>query len=385
MEKIVYAGSFDPLTNGHWWVIKSGLEIADKVLVFVAENPAKKTMFTANERKEMISQVALAEGLQDSIEVHIIKNEYVAAKALKMGAKYMLRGIRNQIDFDAEALLQKTNTDVIGGAKTIFVMPPRDLDSVSSSFIKSLMGPVGWHIKVRQFLPLNVYETLLKKYIYDALMSYKSEENDVELFELWEKTRQAYFAKDRHYHNYEHIVHCLQELKWYEGNVQKPNNYEMQQLTIAILGHDIVYAKKEDVSDEELSAQLVQNIWSNKNIDAVALIRTTDHLNKQTQSRNQLNFNDSKIAKLMRSIDLAILGQEPNFYKEYTKNVRKEYEDYDDLQYFAGRAKVLRGLLDKLEKDELFEHNMFKHYNEQAKINMEAELVDLSSKLNNLS
>ena len=123
MEKIVFAGSFDPLTNGHLWVIEQGLEVANKVVVFVAENIAKKTMFSAIERKKMIEDSCKHKEFKDRVEVMVIRNEYVAKKAIQIGATHLIRGIRSPNDFDYEELIQKTNTDVLGGAKTLFVLP----------------------------------------------------------------------------------------------------------------------------------------------------------------------------------------------------------------------------------------------------------------------
>jgi pantetheine-phosphate adenylyltransferase len=172
MEKIVFAGSFDPLTNGHLWVIQEGLEIAQKVCVFVAENNNKKTMFSAIDRKTMIEESCNAKGFKDRVEVIVVNNEYVANKAIQIGASHLIRGIRSSNDFDYEGLIQKTNADILGGAKTVFVMPPRDLESVSSSFVKTLVGPVGWHWHVKQFLPLPVYKRFLEDFVSKTYQIY---------------------------------------------------------------------------------------------------------------------------------------------------------------------------------------------------------------------
>ena len=100
MEKIVFAGSFDPLTNGHLWVIQEGLNIAKEVIVFVAENNAKKTMFSAQECLEMIQKTCSALPNGNRISVMIINNEYTARKAIQIGATHLIRGIRSSGDFD---------------------------------------------------------------------------------------------------------------------------------------------------------------------------------------------------------------------------------------------------------------------------------------------
>lgn len=360
MEKIVFAGSFDPLANGHLWVIEQGLEMAQKVLVFVAHNNNKKTMFTALERKQMIEQVCVERNLQDKVEVHIIQNEYVAKKALQMGASHMIRGIRSSIDFDYEALLQKTNTDVLHGAKTVFVMPPRDLESVSSSFVKSLIGPVGWHWQIKEFLPKAVYQKWLEVFITQTAKEFI---NSSQVDKLISDVISNYSSPTRHYHNLDHVVHCLEEMIWLKNHWEK-SNVDFEQLTVAILAHDIIYGAKQEQSDEQLSAQYVLDVLGSKFQKAYELVLATQHL-----AQNQKQYDDAE--KVMRSLDLAILGQEWDIYKQYANNVRKEYSFVPDEQYKMGRTQALTTLL---AHGNLYESNHFSHYEKNAQNNLKQEI-----------
>jgi len=364
MEKIVFAGSFDPLTNGHLWVIQEGLEIAKKVVVFVAQNATKKNMFSADKRKKMIEDSCAAKGFGDRVEVVILNNEYVATKALQVGASHLIRGIRSPNDFDYESLIQKTNTDVLGGAKTVFVMPPRDLESVSSSFVKSLMGPVGWHWHIKDFVPAPVYEELLKNFIAETAAKCISDKRLTKFLDLVFKN---YSGEDRHYHNLEHIAHCLQEMLWFFSNSE--NNVVDNQLCAAILGHDIIYGAKQDRSDEILSAEAtIKELGLTFNL-AHKLILSTQHM------KEKVEFNDSE--KLMRSIDLAILGQNWKVYSKYAENIRKEYSFVSDEDYLNGRIKVLEMFINQ---DRIFEHDSFIHYEALAKDNLRKELEQLNNK-----
>jgi pantetheine-phosphate adenylyltransferase len=367
MDKIVYAGTFDPMTNGHWWVIKEGLEMAKNVLVFVAENPNKKTVFTAQERKSMIEQVAKDNKVETRVSVHIIKNEYVALRALKMGASYMIRGIRNSIDFDYEAILQRANTDTLQGAKTVFVMPPRDLDSVSSSFVKSLVGPVGWHWNIKQFLPHAIYVQWLKRFISNVSNEFVKDKRKYPQYDEFLNNVFSFYGKeDRYYHNLEHVVHCIQELQWqYQNNNQDGLDYE--QVFLAILGHDLIYKANEQKTDEELSSEKTLEILGKSASEASEIILSTQHL-------RDLGRSFSLEEKLMRSIDLAILAQPNKIYKQYTGNIRKEYSQYTDEDYLKGRQAVLEKFL----KDEnLFESEGFEEYTVAAKANIRKELAYL--------
>lgn len=369
MEKIVYAGSFDPLTKGHWWVIEQALEISQQVLVFVAENNSKKNTFSAKERKEMIEAVALSKGVQDRVQVSIIYNEYVAIKAIKMGAKYMIRGIRNSADFDYEAVLQRANTDTLQGAKTMFVMPPRDLDSVSSSFVKSLVGPIGWHWQVKQFLPLPVYNEWLKRFIVNVSEEFVDTKSHKNWKVFMDEVIKNYSNEDRYYHNLEHIIHCIQELQWVKKHHELNVDYES--IFIAILGHDLIYKANGEESDEVQSAKLTEKILGKGVKKSIDIILATQHT-------LDLKKNFSEDEKLMRSIDLAILAQPSGVYKEYVKNIRKEYIQYSNSDYIKGRIKVLEKFISA---SDIYEHEAYAHYKEDSYTNLKKELSSLNKQL----
>ncbi len=369
MEKIVFAGSFDPLTNGHLWVIQEGLNIAKEVVVFVAENNTKKTMFSAQERLEMIQKTCSALPNGDRISVMIINNEYTARKAIQIGATHLIRGIRSSGDFDYESLIQKTNTDVIRGAKTLFVMPPRELESVSSSFVKSLVGPIGWHFHIKSFLPPLVYENFLKKFIEKTFLEHfkphltQDYQASTKFLDL---VFSNYSAPHRHYHNLEHITHCLQEMLWLKNNFDLSIDYT--QLTVAILAHDIVYGQhSKDFTDEQLSSQLLLDIFGNNFLLASSLVLATQHFITDSSSL-------SEEAKIMRSIDLAILGQDQIMYNSYVANIKKEYCHIPQDVFNSSRLKALKSLNEKT----LFESPYFSHYEEIAHCNLNDEIYSLS-------
>ena len=157
MKEIAFSGTLDPITNGHMWVIGEARALADEVTIFLSENTLKRPQFSAEERKRIVEQSAAERGW-DNVRVVIVKSDYTARVAKKRGIDYLIRGIRNTSDFDYENLIQQTNVDVLQGAKTIFVMPPRDLGSVSSGFVRNLQGPVGWHWNMKKFVPRPAYQ-----------------------------------------------------------------------------------------------------------------------------------------------------------------------------------------------------------------------------------
>lgn len=374
MKKIAFTGSFDPITKGHLWVVQEGLEIAEKVVLMIAVNPEKKYMFSEDERKEMIYQSLIEYGIEDKVEIVVSKNEYVAQSAIEFGCDYLIRGIRSAVDFDYESLIQKANTEVLDGAKTIFVMPPRDLESVSSSFIKNLVGPVGWHWNIKKFVSNAVYDALIKKYLMRCISKYTGLHlNEGSLNELTETIIDKY--KDRTYHNINHIVHCYQELEWYLSNRTTDEKIAIEDVGLAILTHDIIYGAKEEKSDEELSAEWTKNYLTSIGVDrdnVIEIILSTAHLSGKYAC-------DTLEKQLMSSIDLAILGQREEIYQRYADGVRKEYSYVNDSDYSKGRVKAL----DYLMTLNLYANKVFSKYEEKAKRNMKKEQSHLLSISNN--
>lgn len=377
MKKIVYAGSFDPLTKGHWWVIQEALYLADEVIVFIAHNPEKKSgMFTPQERKQMIEEVAKANNVEHRINVILVQNEYVAVKAKKMEADYMIRGIRNSNDFDQEATLQRANSEVLLGAKTLFVMPPRELDGVSSSFVKAMVGPIGWHWQIKKFLPEAVYKFWIKKYVRDTVAKIVvNKDYYSNLDGFVETVIEDYQKSGRSYHNLDHLVHCLQELqnlRFNETAIEHGLNFET--LCLGILAHDMVYDKAGE--DEKKSAIKMQkllgkNNWTDRVYD---IVMATDHLNSKGKK-----FTLEE--KVMRSIDLAVLAQPEFIYNEYVNNVREEYKNYNDEEYQQGRLKILQMFLNL---PQIYESEFFSHYEGDAKFNIKNEINNFIPYKNNV-
>lgn len=162
-EKIaVYAGTFDPLTIGHLWMIEQGAKIFDTLFVVVGVNPNKHCMFSVDERLEMIYEAAVK--VNKKIGVGTISNKFLVDQAKLMGATYIVRGLRNNSDFLFEQTMRNINGDLNSNITTIFLMPPRDIAEVSSSMVKGLVGPDGWEKVVRKYVPEVVFNMLRDKH-----------------------------------------------------------------------------------------------------------------------------------------------------------------------------------------------------------------------------
>lgn len=133
MERIcVYAGSFDPLTVGHEDIIRRAAKLCDKLYVTVMYNPAKEGCFTVAQRLEMLTRVC-----RDIPNVEVdawsgLMVDYVR----KMGAAFVVRGVRGPGDLESESTLAQINARLLPGLETILLMTRPELACVSSSAVR---------------------------------------------------------------------------------------------------------------------------------------------------------------------------------------------------------------------------------------------------------
>jgi pantetheine-phosphate adenylyltransferase len=379
MKKIAFSGTLDPITNGHMWVIGEARTIAEEVTIFLSENPGKNPQFPVEQRKRIIEQSAAERGW-NNVHVVIVRGDYTARVAKRHGIDYLIRGIRNTSDFDYENLIQQTNVDVLHGAKTIFVMPPRDLGSVSSSFVRSLQGPLGWHWSVKQFVPRPAYEAWIRDWLrreWETLWRYSALDaaaaaNANRWFDYLTGPN-GYGSEARHYHNLDHLVHGLTEIRVWGANTGAPQR-DVEVVKKAFWFHDAVYVHgPQEVSNEEASARLwlASGLATDEAEDVAALIRVTDHF----QAPAILHC----LKDVMLGADLAILGQEDEVYDAYARQIRQEYAHVPETLYSGQRAKALEHLRAKAEANALYADAWFAaQYNDSATANLEREIARLS-------
>lgn len=159
MKTAVYAGSFDPVTNGHLYMIREGARLFDRLVVAVGENAEKRETFPLETRMEFLR--AATRGMKN-VRVGHFGDRFLIEYAASVGARYVLRGIRNASDYGYEATMRNVNADLNGAITTVFLMPPRELAEVSSSFVRSLVGPRGWAKVVRKYVPEPVYKAFVE-------------------------------------------------------------------------------------------------------------------------------------------------------------------------------------------------------------------------------
>lgn len=157
MRIAVYPGTFDPVTNGHLDILYRSSTLFDRVIVAIATDNYKNTLFTIEERAELLQKVI---GHMPNVQVDVFSGllvDYVKAK----GACAIIRGLRAVSDFDYEFQVALMNKKLYRHAETVFLTTDTKYSFLSSSIIKKVASLGGC---VKGLVPEEVEEALKKKY-----------------------------------------------------------------------------------------------------------------------------------------------------------------------------------------------------------------------------
>ena len=147
MAIAIYPGSFDPVTLGHLSVIRRAKGISEKLIVLVSHNPNKKTLFSSQERINLIEQSLNELGLS-GIEVRALEKGLLAEQAKSLGAQIIIKGLRTSADLDYELQFASMNRDLTS-VETVFLPTEPQYSQISSSLIRevaALGGDVSSHV-----------------------------------------------------------------------------------------------------------------------------------------------------------------------------------------------------------------------------------------------
>jgi pantetheine-phosphate adenylyltransferase len=152
----IYAGSFDPLTNGHLDLIHRSLAFVDRLVVGVLNNVSKAPLFSVDERLALIRETVK----EPRVEVKMFRGLLVNF-ASEMNATVVIRGLRVVADFDYEMQMALTNRKLASGIETIFMVPSLDTAYISSTLVKQI---AQFHGDVSGFVPPAVVTALRAKF-----------------------------------------------------------------------------------------------------------------------------------------------------------------------------------------------------------------------------
>lgn len=165
IKKAIYAGSFDPVTNGHAYMIETAAGLFDELTIALGTNPEKALTFSIDERLAMLDAVCSE---LPNVNVLSMPHIYLVDFARMNGASYIVRGIRNEHDYLFERTMRNVNADMAKDISTVFFMPPRELTDISSSFLKGLVGPKGWQENVARYMDKSVAKIFIEHFSASA-------------------------------------------------------------------------------------------------------------------------------------------------------------------------------------------------------------------------
>ena len=150
MRKAIFPGSFDPITNGHFDIIKRGVSLFVEVIVAIGVNAEKKYMFSLEDRKRFIE-----EAFKDEPKVKVITYSGLTIDLCKKEkANFILRGLRNPADFEFEKAIAHTNR-VMSKIETVFLLTAARTSFISSSIVRDVLRNGG---DITQLVPESVLD-----------------------------------------------------------------------------------------------------------------------------------------------------------------------------------------------------------------------------------
>ena len=156
IKRAIYPGTFDPITNGHVDIIERAAEMFDEIIVAVAENKAKKPMFSIEERVAMAKKATQGISNVKVISFHSL----LVDLSNELDANIIVRGIRAVSDFEYEFQMGYANASLKKELETIFLMPSLEYAFISSSIVRSIL-PFGG--KIDHLVPHSILNDVLEK------------------------------------------------------------------------------------------------------------------------------------------------------------------------------------------------------------------------------
>lgn len=156
-KKVVYPGTFDPITNGHVDLVERASYLFDSVVVAVAESPKKKPLFSLDARVELCREV-----LKDLPNIEVCGFNGLLARFVKDQDAYgVVRGLRAVSDFEYEFQMANMNRALAPEMESLFLTPAEHLSFISSTLVREIASLGG---DVSKFVPASVQKALVAKY-----------------------------------------------------------------------------------------------------------------------------------------------------------------------------------------------------------------------------
>jgi pantetheine-phosphate adenylyltransferase len=163
MQRIaLFAGSFDPVTNGHIDVVSKAVRLADRLVLAVGVHPGKTPLFSADERLAMMEEICAPLGRAAGCEIACTTfADLVVSAARRADATILVRGVRDATDFDYEMQMAGMNASMAPEVQTVFLPPAPAVRPVTATLVRQIAAMGG---DVSAFVPVQVVARLKKKF-----------------------------------------------------------------------------------------------------------------------------------------------------------------------------------------------------------------------------
>ena len=151
----VFPGSFDPFTLGHESIVLRALPLFDKIIIGIGTNTSKTAFFTAQQRMEMIRELFAGNSKIEALYYDDLTTDFCK----RVGAKYMLRGLRTSSDFEYEKVIAQVNQAMLPEVESLFMLTLPEHASINSSVVREIMRYGG---DISKFVPTGIN---LQKYL----------------------------------------------------------------------------------------------------------------------------------------------------------------------------------------------------------------------------
>jgi pantetheine-phosphate adenylyltransferase len=159
---VLFAGSFDPITNGHLDVVRSAVRLADRLVLAVGIHPGKAPLFSAEERLAMLEEISAPLGRSAGCEIVCTTfGDLVVSAAQRAGATLLIRGLRDAADFDYEMQMAGMNAAMAPGVQTVFLPASPEVRPITATLVRQIASMGG---DISAFVPAVVAARLKKKF-----------------------------------------------------------------------------------------------------------------------------------------------------------------------------------------------------------------------------